>query len=84
MVMQIVIMLTIVVLCNHVWERKRDTVCIKRNHLDSFKPCPAELFQIIYQIIHLKLELLTQFPASNDEKHFYLWKINISQNEIFD
>ena len=28
--------------------------------------------------IHLKLELLTQFPASNDEKHFYLWKINIS------
>ena len=33
---------------------------------------------------HLKLELLTQFPASNDEKYFYLWKINISQIEIFD
>ena len=34
--------------------------------------------------IHLKLELLTQFPASKDEKYFYLWKINISQIEIFD
>ena len=22
---------------------------------------------------HLKLELLTQFPASNDGKYFYLW-----------
>ena len=27
---------------------------------------------------HLKLELLTQFPASNDEKYSSLWKINIS------
>ena len=33
--------------------------------------------------IHFKLELLTQFPASNDEKYFYLWKIDISQIKIF-
>ena len=45
-------------------------------------PCPAELFQIIFR--HLKLELLTQYPASNDEKYFHLWKINICQIEIFD
>ena len=27
---------------------------------------------------HLKLELLTQFPASNDEKYLYFWKVDIS------
>ena len=32
------------------------------------------LFSLFF--IHLKLELLTQFPASNDEKYFYLWKID--------
>ena len=42
-----------------------------------FNPFPAELFQIIFR--HLKLELLPQFPASNDEKYSYLWKINSSQ-----
>ena len=31
---------------------------------------------------HLKLELLTQFPASNDEKYNYLWKINMCENTI--
>ena len=25
-------------------------------------------------LIHLKLELLTQFPASHDEKYLYLYK----------
>ena len=34
--------------------------------------------------IHLKLELLTQFPAPNDEKYYYLSKIDISQIEVFD
>ena len=33
-------------------------------------PCPAELLQLYFR--HLKLELLTQFPASNDEKYYYL------------
>ena len=32
--------------------------------------------------IHLKLELLTQFPASNDEMYFDLSKIAISNNEL--
>ena len=34
----------------------------------SLHPCPVGIFR------HLKLELLTQFPASNDEKYFYLRK----------
>ena len=25
---------------------------------------------------HLKLVLLTQFPASNDEKYFYVWEMH--------
>ena len=33
---------------------------------------------------HLKLELLTQFPASNDEKYYYLWKINMSKIKVLD
>ena len=40
-------------------------------------PCVAELFVSIFR--HLKLELLTQFPALNDEKYLYSWKIDISQ-----
>ena len=32
------------------------------------KLCAAEFFVSIFP--HLKLELLTQFPASNDEKYF--------------
>ena len=31
---------------------------------------------------HLELELLTQFPAPNDEKYLYFWKIDIS-NIVF-
>ena len=38
---------------------------------------------ILVFLINLKLELLTQFPASNDETFFYLWKIGISKIEIF-
>ena len=33
---------------------------------------------------HLKLELLTQFSASNDEKYVFLWKIDISNIELLD
>ena len=33
---------------------------------------------------HLKLELLTQFPASNDEKYDFLWKMNMCENYHFD
>ena len=32
----------------------------------TINPCPVELYVSIFR--HLKLELLTQFPASNDEK----------------
>ena len=30
---------------------------------------------VLVIFIHSKPELLTQFPASNDEKYVYLWKI---------
>ena len=30
------------------------------------------------------MELLTQFPASNDEKYLYLWQINILITKLFD
>ena len=33
---------------------------------------------------HLKLELLTQFPASNDEKCYYLLKIDMSEIKLLD
>ena len=33
---------------------------------------------------HLKLELLSQFPASNDEKYYYLWKIDMSNIKLLD
>ena len=33
---------------------------------------------------HLKLELLTQFPASNYEKYYYLWNIDISNVKLLD
>ena len=38
-------------------------------------------FQTIFR--HLKLELLTQFPVSNDEKYLYLCKNRCLQNVIF-
>ena len=33
---------------------------------------------------HLKLELLKQFPASDDKKYHYLWKIDMSNIKLFD
>ena len=44
-------------------------------------PYAAELFVSIFH--NLKLELLTQFPASNDEKYLYLWKIQKSKIDKF-
>ena len=41
----------------------------------SIYPCPVELFITIF--MHLKLELLTQFPASNDKK------IPINENQTY-
>ena len=43
---------------------------------DNLTSCAAELFNSIFR--HLKLELLTQFPASNDEKLCLFYKIDIS------
>ena len=47
-----------------------------------FNPCAAESFASIFS--HSKLELLTQFPASNDEKYLYFGKIDISNIELLD
>ena len=53
----------------------------------TLNPCPAELyfcigFNCIFR--HSKLELLTQFPASNDEKYYYLWKKYMSKIKLLD
>ena len=40
----------------------------------------VQLNCLILFFIHLKLELLTQFPVSNDEKYNYFWKKNICEN----
>ena len=45
-------------------------------------PHAAESFASILH--HLKLELLTQFPASNDEKYYSLWKTDMSDIELLD
>ena len=34
--------------------------------------------------IHLKMELVTQFPASNNKIYLYLWKIYFSNIEVSD
>ena len=44
-----------------------------------FYPCPAELFFFL----HLRIELLKPFPDLNEEKYYYLWKINIFISEVF-
>ena len=41
------------------------------NHQYFLNTWPAEL--VILYFRHLKLELLTQFPASNDEKYLYFF-----------
>ena len=55
----------------------------KINHIAStFNPCAAKVFAFIFR--HLKLELLTQFPASNDIKYLCLWKIDLSNIVLLD
>ena len=45
-------------------------------------PRAAESFASIFH--HLKLELPTRFPASNDEKYYSLWKTDMSDIELLD
>ena len=54
----------------------------------NINPCPTELFQLYFSYFfcifrHLKLELLTQFPASNNEKYRYFSKIYMFLIELF-
>ena len=51
-------------------------------YIGYLNPCAAELFVSIFR--HLKLELLTQIPALNDEKYVHFRKTEISQIELFD
>ena len=56
-------------------------VCDKKIILN---PYPAEcIFHHLIIIFH-HLELLTQFPASNNEKYYYLWKIDMSKIKLLD
>ena len=56
-----------------------------RSYLDAIMVLILVLlncFNCIFR--HLKLELLTQFPASNDEKYYYLWKIDMFKIKLLD
>ena len=55
-----------------------------RMKVDSCVPGGLLLSCLLLFFVHLKLELLTKFPASNDEKSIYLRKINNSQIELFN
>ena len=44
--------------------------------MQVFNPRASDLF-VSFFFVHLKLELLTQFPASNDEKYIYVGIISI-------
>ena len=48
-----------------------------------YNPCAAALFICLF-FIHSKLELLTQFPALNDEKYLYFRHLIIYLTELFD
>ena len=43
-------------------------------------PCPAELLQLYFS----SFEAGTQFPASNDEKYYNLWKKYMSKIKLLD
>ena len=51
------------------------------NSENLFTPCDAELFIFLF-FIHSKLELLTQFPALNDEKYLYFRHLIIFLTEL--
>ena len=48
----------------------------------QINPCLAEWFPFIF--CHLKLELLTQFTASNGKKYIFIRKIDICQVQVCD
>ena len=55
----------------------------------SIGPVPAQVpllhtcavYFLFFIFRHLKLELLTQFPASYDDKYTCFWKTDVSQIE---
>ena len=50
-------------------------------HILSTKPCALEF--LVFILHYLKLELPTQFPALNDDEYLYLFKIDISEMQLF-
>ena len=53
-----------------------------KKYFNPVNPCAVELLFLF--LILFKQELLTQFPASNDEKYLYLSKIDSSNIELLD
>ena len=51
-------------------------------NLSSLTLVLLNCFNYIFR--HLKRELLTQFPASNDKKYYYLWKIDMFKIKLLD
>ena len=58
----------------HVYPNKYSTYILTLVLLNCFN----------YIFRHLKLEWLTQFPASNDEKYYYLWQIDMFKIKLLD
>ena len=44
----------------------------------------GQLICLFLFFIHLKPKLLTQFPASNDQKYLFIWKRDITKFELFN
>ena len=57
-------------------------------HINSRKPvcwinpCPAELLQLYFS--SFEAGIANAIPASNDEKYYYLWKIDMSKIKLLD
>ena len=49
---------------------------------ERFNTCAVEMSFSIFQ--SFEAGFANAIPASNDEKYYYLWKLDISQIEFFD
>ena len=61
---------------------------IEKSYSQNLVKQTVDLFRLLNCLflffIHLKLELLTQIPASNGKKDVHLWKIAICKIELFN
>ena len=53
------------------------------HHVELINSCPAELLHLYFLSFEAGI-MLTQFPASNEEEYYYLWKIDMSKIKLLD